>query len=665
MDVTRQQAGEAAATTGETPVIVGTAGHVDHGKSSLVLRMTGTDPDRLPQEKSRGITIDLGFAELDLPSGRIVGLVDVPGHGHYVRAMVAGATGVDVALLVVAADDGVMPQTREHVRILQLLGVRHMVVALTKADLVDEDWLALVQADVEDYLSGTAFAGAHVLPVSSRTGAGVDALMAELDRLVAEVLASGVVERRLGQPARLPIDRSFNVAGIGAVVTGTTRAGAFAPQDAVEIYPSGVRARVRSVQVHGHDVPLAQAGQRTALNLTGVSLEDLPRGCTVAAPGSLGSCDRFDATLTWLGRDGHEKSLASGDRVHVCTGTSQVLGRVLLFDGAGELACGQMAQVQVRIEEPLALRPHDRFVVMAYSPVELVGGGEVLIANPQRRTTLDAGAHELLDAIAAGNDEAAVRAYVRGRELPVTAGELASRLGVAPSVCTRVLGQMVADGSAVELRGRAGGDAGVLDPSVVDEVVRRCVAHLTDACAAEDAQGVPIFTLRDAVCPRMGDDAFAAIAGIAQARGSVASFGSNLVPADRLEALAAWERSLEDGLLATMARLGVASPFDEELAAAAGMSVANVRRALAGLQGRGLVEEVAPTYHLPADAYRDARERVAEAIRAAGGTATASDLREALGLSRKYALPVLEHLDKAGFTTRDREDPNLRRLVEG
>ena len=231
----------------ETPVIVGTAGHVDHGKSALVMRLTGTDPDRLPQEKARGITIDLGFAELGLPSGRIVGLVDVPGHGHYVRAMVAGATGVDVALLVVAADDGVMPQTREHLRILELVGVRHMVVALTKCDLVeDDDWLELVRADVEESLAGTAFAGAPVIPVSSRTGRGVDELSRALDDAVDAFLATGAQRVRQAQPARLAVDRSFNVAGVGTVVTGTLRAGELAPGDAVELAPQGKTARVRS-----------------------------------------------------------------------------------------------------------------------------------------------------------------------------------------------------------------------------------------------------------------------------------------------------------------------------------------------------------------------------------------------------------------------------------
>lgn len=644
----------------ETPVIVGTAGHVDHGKSALVLRLTGTDPDRLPQEKARGITIDLGFAELRLPSNRIVGLVDVPGHGHYVRAMVAGATGVDVALLVVAADDGVMPQTREHLRILELVGVRRMVVALTKCDLIDDaDWLELVRSDVEEYLGQTAFAGAPVIPVSSRTGAGIEELAAALDSAVDDVLASGEVERRCALPARLPADRSFNVVGVGTVVTGTLRSGSFAPGDAVELHPQGVKARVRSVQVHGHDVERAVAGQRTALNLSGVSVEQAARGVTVAAPGSLRGTDRFDAQLSWLGRDGRPTPLASGERVHVCAGTTEALGRILLMDGAEQLGCGQEALVQVRLEEPLALRSHDRFVVMAYSPVELVGGGEVLWARPARRTTPSEEERALLAALSARDDRAAVTSAVRLAPVPLPAAEVAASLDLPTGETSGLLDELAEAGEVCRLA-CGQGPAVFGAPATLDAIV----ARMGEALRAAGPAGMPLLGLRDATCPRCDDATFAALADEAVARGVAGRFEANLVAAELLDQA----RRQTDELLALVGgklrELGLAAPFDDELAPLVGLDVATTRRALRLLADRGQAEAIDRTFYLTSEAAAEARERVRATIEAGGGEATASELREALGLSRKYALPLLEHLDQVGFTRRDRENQSVRRLAK-
>lgn len=647
----------------ETPVIVGTAGHVDHGKSALVLRLTGTDPDRLPQEKARGITIDLGFAELRLPSGRVCGLVDVPGHGHYVRAMVAGATGVDVALLVVAADDGVMPQTREHLRILELVGVRRMVVALTKCDLVeDEDWLELVRADVEEYLGTTAFAGSPVVPVSSRTGQGVDDLAAELDRAVDDVLATGEQARRQALPARLPVDRSFNIAGAGTVVTGTLRTGELAPGDAVELYPGGVRARVRGVQVHDHDVARAVAGQRTALNLTGVTVAQAARGVTVAAPGSVAARDRFDARLSWLGRDDRSAPLKSGERVHVCAGTTEALGRILLFDGAQQLACGQDALVQVRLEEPLALRAHDRFVVMAYSPVELVGGGEVLWGAPGRRTAPSEGERALLAALEGRDDRAAVAARVALSPAPVDAATVAASLDLPAGECAGLLAALAGEGELVALsvgQGQARHDE-YLAPAALSALVERMGAALE---ADEGQEGVSPLALRDVVAPRMTDAAFATLAEVAAGRGAVARFGANLIAADRLAGAQGRLEELVAQVGGRLEELGLAAPFSDELAAALGLDGASVLRALRELEARGGAECVERTYYLGSAAAAEARERVRATIEAHGGSATASDLREALGLSRKYALPLLEHLDQAGFTVRDRAGNGERSLA--
>ncbi len=644
--------GTRAAASGDAPVIVGTAGHVDHGKSSLVLALTGTDPDRLPQEKARGITIDLGFAELVLPSGRSVGVVDVPGHEHYVRAMAAGAAGVDVALLVIAADDGVMPQTREHLRILSAMGARQMVVALTKGDLVEPDWLELMQMDVEEYLEGTPFAGAPVVPVSSRTRDGLPELLERLDEAVDAFLAGGTAAARAARPARLSVDRAFNVAGAGAVVTGTLRAGELRPGDAVEVLPGGARARVRSVQTHGRDVACARAGQRTALNLAGLELADVPRGSTVCAPGALRVHDRFDARLHWFGRDGELAPLDSGERVHVCAGTAQALGRILLFDGASQLEAGDDALVQIRLEEPLALAAHDRFVAMAYSPVELVGGGEVLWCDPPRRSAPTHVERTLLGAVEAGDAAGAVRAYAVWERYGTNAAQAAAALDLGVGEVAGLLEKLADDGALSVLAG-ASGPVAYLTHERLDELTRGLADALRRAGSGAADAGLTPAALRNVACPRMDEEAFAALVAEAEARGLVGRFGANVVAAEDLGRV----RAAADALMARAAEAlearGLAVPFTAELAEELGMPEPALRRGLTMLADAGRAVAVERTYVLGADAFARACDLVARTIEAAGGAATASELREALGLSRKYALPLLEHLDKVGFTVRD------------
>ena len=317
----------------ECPVIVGTAGHVDHGKSALIEALTGKNPDRLEVERRRGMTVELGFGELALPSGKIVGLVDVPGHAHYLRAMVQGATGIDVAVLVVSAVEGVMPQTREHVHVLELLGVTHMVVALTMCDLADAEMTELAELDVDDFLSGTVFAGAPIVPVSSKTGEGIDGLLAVLDEQVGVCWGAcrDRAERSDAAP-RLPIDRCFTIKGVGTVVTGTLHDAPVAVGDELMALPSRTVCRVRGIQVHG-DTPRALPGQRVALNLVGDGVAALDRGEMLGVADRFGQTLRFMMTFTYLGREGTKpRVLESGARVHVMAGTAEVVGRIMLLE---------------------------------------------------------------------------------------------------------------------------------------------------------------------------------------------------------------------------------------------------------------------------------------------------------------------------------------------
>jgi selenocysteine-specific elongation factor len=358
------------------PIILGTAGHIDHGKSALIKALTGVDPDRLKEEKLRGITIELGFADLTLPSGQHLGIVDVPGHERFVRHMVAGATGMDLVALVVAADEGVMPQTREHLEICQLLRVKLGLVVLTKIDLVEPDWLELVAEEVREALKGTFLEGAPLVPFSAVTLEGRDELLETLAELAARVPpkpAKGIF--------RLPVDRVFTIKGFGTVVTGTAISGALKVGEAAAIYPPGFKARVRGLQVHGQAVEQAVAGNRTAINLQGLEKEELERGMVVASPGTLISSRRLDAYLEVLASAPRPLKHRQAVRLH--TGTSERVAMPLLLD-ADELAPGASGYVQFFLREPLALKPGDRLVVRSFSPAFTWGGGIVLHVNPPR-----------------------------------------------------------------------------------------------------------------------------------------------------------------------------------------------------------------------------------------------------------------------------------------
>jgi selenocysteine-specific elongation factor len=357
-------------------IILGTAGHIDHGKTSLIKAVTGTDTDRLKEEKQRGITIELGFASIDLPSGRHVGIVDVPGHEKFVKNMVAGATGIDIVAMVIAADEGVMPQTREHMEICALLGIRHGLVVITKTDLVDEEWLELALEDVQEFITGTFLEEAPMVTVSSATGQGIPEFVATLDALSREIpdrAASGLF--------RLPVDRVFSMKGFGTVITGTLTSGHVQTGDSVMLYPSGITSKVRGIQVHNQSVEKAGAGMRTAINFQGLEKSAVERGEVLSTPKALISSYMVDVSLSFLASN--KKPAKNRTRVRFHTGTSEVLGILVLLDRE-ELAPGETIVAQLRLDAPLALVKDDRFVIRSYSPVRTIGGGHVLNPIPPK-----------------------------------------------------------------------------------------------------------------------------------------------------------------------------------------------------------------------------------------------------------------------------------------
>ena len=644
-------------------LILGTAGHIDHGKSSLIKALTGVDPDRLKEEKARGITIELGFAELVLPSGTHMGVVDVPGHEKFVRHMVAGATGIDVALLVIAADDGPMPQTREHLAILNLLGVKRAVVALTKADLVDPEWVDVVADDIATLLESTPLAGSEIIPCSSVTKEGLADLLAAVDRAILTVETRASTEG-----FRLPVDRVFTIKGAGTVVTGTLWSGSVAVDDAAVAALAGVSMRIRSIQVHGESVERAYAGQRVAINLAGIDRDDIERGDTIASPGLLAPTLVVNAWLTYLGPEGGEggsvadgaepKPLKGDTRLHVHHGTTEILGRVLLPDGA-PIMPGESAFVQLRLEAPIAPRYRDRFIIRSYSPVFTIGGGTILDVAPPRRVSLTAADRRLLEALRDEDMDSAVLALLESRGLPMTSAQVALELGVERGSVASTLNEAKLERLKT---GPGAKETSFIAPEAAAHlratIERELVAFHERSPKETD---ISAKALRDLVDPRLSADAFdALLAQVAESGHAVVSAGKVRHPAAASSALAA-EEDARAALVALLESQGLSPDLAWDLADRVGADRKVAVKVLARLATEGQVAHIGPDMYVHHTAMEAAEATVRSALTAAGGAPLgAAELRDALGVSRKFAIPLLEYFDARGVTKREGEGRVLK-----
>ena len=636
-------------------VVVGTAGHIDHGKSSLVLALTGTDPDRLKEEKARGITVDLGFAHLE-HEGVNYGFVDVPGHERFVRNMLAGASGFDVVLLVVAADESVMPQTREHIEICRLLGVRSAVVALTRIDLVeDPEFIEIAALEVRELLAGSALAEAPLVPVSSKTGAGLDELRGAL---AAAAGAAGV--RNASGPFRLPVDRAFTMRGFGSVVTGTLVSGSVAVGGEVEVLPEGERARVRGLQVHGVSVESAHAGQRAALNLAAGGRLRVDRGSVVASPGELSATRMLDARLEVLG-------WASGpvqdeDRVHLHVGTATSLARVRLLGGAGALAPGDSGLVQLRLETPLAAVRGDRFIMRRYSPVITIGGGRILDALPPKRSPRSPAARDRVAALDGVTDACAAAAFIEEAGI-LGLGEtvLRRRLGIRALDAERVVAELAGRGEIEALGESApsgGGGRVFLSAgnvrSLEDRILTRLAAWESDH---RRRAGMPLEQLREQTgVPVVVADG--ALRRLAEA-GAVELTRHTVGTAGRRIELTDAERRASDGFARLLAEGGFTPPTLGEAAARLGAPAELVDDLRRLLLGEGGVVDVSPDLYFDAGRIAEIRRAVAERA-AVNPQIDVAWFKERFGLSRKHAIPLLEWLDRERVTVRV---GNLRKIL--
>jgi selenocysteine-specific elongation factor len=622
-------------------IIIGTAGHIDHGKTALVRALTGVDADRLPEEKRRGITIDIGFADLDL--GEVhAGFVDVPGHERFVKNMLAGAHGIDLVAMVIAADESVMPQTREHFDICRLLGVRKGLVVLTKKDLVDEELLQLVRSETEELVAGSFLEGAPIIAVSARTGEGIEALKEQLRATGREVAS-----RSADFVTRLPIDRAFTMRGFGAVVTGTLIAGEIAEGDELELLPAGTRVRVRGVQVHGSQVARASAGQRTAINLGGVDAAAVERGLILAPPGRLRPARAVDVLVNLL--DSAPRPLRSRQRVRMHIGAAEVLARVRVLEEGGEIKPGQSGLVQLRTETDIVGVLGDRFILRSYSPQVTIGGGLILDPFPPRHRAREiALARVRLETLAKGDRASQITAFVAGADRQgLRRADLAARTAWRDEVIEVATEQALVGGAIIDaervLIVRERFDE--LKQSVLKEVA---VHHQREPLM----RGLAKEVLRERLFNHTPIEVFRGVLAILEKEGTLVAEKEMVRLREHTRELSREDSGLRDSLEKIYRDAGLAAP---------GMNEAIERAGIAGQQGRKILQllvdaGVLVKVHGEMFFHRAVLEDLTQKVREHGKKHQGIDVaafKDLTGISRKYAIPLLEYLDRQRVTRRE------------
>ena len=629
-------------------IVVGTAGHIDHGKSALVEALTGTHPDRLEEEKRRGITLDIGFAFLQLDDVSL-GFVDVPGHERFVRNMLAGACGFDLVLLVIAADESIKPQTREHFEICKLLGIRRGLVALTKCDLVEPEALELARLETEEFIRGSFLegpGGASVVAVSAKTGAGLDELRRQLHRVACETPAKDA-----SRYFRLPIDRAFAMKGFGTVVTGTLMEGQVKPEDEVDLFPSGRRLRVRGVHSGGKAVTSASAGQRTALNLAGIDHREVCRGMAVAAPGRFEASSRLDARIVLLGS---ARKLKNRARVHFHHGSAETIAEVHLF-GAPEMAPGNTAFAQLVLADKALALPGDRFILRQFSPVVTIGGGTVLhlpcgrrLRGTQAPSFLEVQERGLNGDFAAR--AAALEAMVSSRAEGSTLADLVMRTG-SPENEIRGILETLAGERKLRLVSRQ--PLVVVSPGVVaacanrlfNEVERFHHANpLLEAISKED--------LRTRCASALRPEIFRAALEDAVSGGKLAVTGDLVKRAGRSIDLLPKEARAKEQIEREFARAGLAAPGIEAALAALPVESGQAQKLFQLLVRERILLKISNDVVLHHGAVDHLRKLLAEYKRTRGDRLAVADFKELAGVTRKFAIPLLEYLDRTGVTRR-------------
>jgi len=621
-------------------VIVGTAGHIDHGKSALVEALTGTHPDRLAEEKRRGITIDLGFAFLE-ENGVRFGFVDVPGHERFVSNMLAGAAGINVLLLVIAADESIKPQTREHFDICRLLGVQRGVVALTKSDLVDADTLELVRLEAEEFLRGSFLEKAPLIPVSAKTGAG----LAELKKGLHEA-AANVTARDARRHFRLPIDRAFAMKGFGSVVTGTLISGGVSAGDEVELFPGGERLRVRGVQSGGKAVERATPGQRTAVNLAGIEHTSLKRGMALATPGKFRKTRRIDVRLELLAS---ARKLKQGARVHFHAGTAETIAEVF-FHGDKELLPGASTFANLKLQDETLVLPGDRFIVRQFSPVVTIGGGTVLDPLARRPMVRDTGRVAFLETLARGNRENVLAAMTERTILGLGMEEIVARTAWLESEIQEAL-QNVAKPGRVKV---VSSDPLVLVSGKLFAETRQKILDKVEKFQKENPllPGIAREDLRASLGKRVKAETFRAALEELVAQKKLDALGELVKKAGSEITLQPEETKAKDQIEAAFATAGLAVPSVKEVLAKLSVEARRAEKLLQILLREKNLVRVSPELIFHRQALTQLKERLVGYKKSKGDRISVPVFKELTGITRKYAIPLLEYLDREHVTRR-------------
>jgi selenocysteine-specific elongation factor len=630
-------------------VIVGTAGHIDHGKSALVEALTGTHPDRLAEEKRRGITIDLGFAFLEEDGVRF-GVIDVPGHERFVSNMMAGAAGIDLVLLVIAADESLKPQTREHFDICRLLGVKRGVVALTKSDLVDADMLGLAKLEVEEYLRGSFLERAPIVAVSAKTGAG----LAELRKALRDV-AGQVTGKDARHHFRLPIDRSFAMKGFGTVVTGTLISGSVRAGDEVELFPAGEWLRVRGVQSGGRNAERAIAGQRTAVNLVGIEHTAVKRGMVLATPGKFRATRRIDSRLALLPSS---KKLKQRSRVHFHAGTTETIAEILLY-GQSELAPGQNALAQLRLQEDVLLLPGDRFIVRQFSPVTTIGGGIVLDPLARRPMSRDTTRGAFLETLERDERDEILTAMVERASAGLRTGRSLAGLGMQEMVARtgwmeREIREAVQKLATVEkLKIVANEPLAIVARKTFEEVCVKISAGIERFHKENPlVPGITREDLRTSVGRRISGETFRAALEELAANKKVELQGELIRRAGAEIALQPEEARAKEQIEKAFSSAGLAVPSVKEVLTTLSVESKRAEKLLQILLREKMLVRVTPELIFHRDALAQLRDQLLVHKKTKGERIGVPAFKELAGISRKYAIPLLEYLDRERVTRR-------------
>lgn len=632
-------------------IILGTAGHIDHGKTTLIKALTGTDTDRLKEEKLRGITIELGFASLDLPSGQHIGIVDVPGHEKFVKNMVAGATGIDIVVMVIAADEGVMPQTREHMEICTLLGVKYGFVVLTKTDLVDEEWLELAMEDVKDFIRGTFLEDTPVIPVSSKTGQGIDNFIDTLDKLSAKI-----PDRTSSGLFRLPVDRVFTMKGFGTVITGSLISGRIQVGDTIMIYPSTTTSKVRGIQVHNQSVNEAEVGMRTAINFQGLEKASVNRGDVLANPGALTAGYMADVSLNFL--SSNPKPAKNRMLVRLHTGTSEVLGNLILLDKE-ELNPGETTVAQLRLDSPVALVKDDRFVLRSYSPVRTIGGGYVLNPIPQKHKRFKSEIVEGLKGLERSDLTEIISYHVdESGYLGLSFSNLKLMTNSPEKQLDNAIQKLLSKKGIIQIDREK---KIYIHKNIFDRLMKNIKDHLSTYHKTNPLKaGMPREELKTKFPPDINSKLFSLIINQMIKSKDIAAEEETVRLADHKVSLGTDQTDIKKKIIKTYKMSGLTPPYFRELAKTLDVNPARANDVLMLLIEEGIIIKTKEDLFFHIDAVKDLQKRLVDFL-TSNGEITTPQFKDMTSVSRKYLIPLIEYFDSKKLTLRIGDIRKLRK----